>query len=73
MLMLASQPYFYEYAKAVKLNAYIMCETFKKEGYDIVSGGTQSHMFILDLTSKNISGKVVADELEKNGIVGNKN
>lgn len=69
----ASQPYFYEYAKAVKLNAYVMCETFKKEGYDVVSGGTQSHMFILDLTSKNISGKVVADELEKNGIVVNKN
>ena len=50
-----------------------MSEVFMKAGYNVITGGTDSHMFLVDLSDKSISGKEAADRLEANGITVNKN
>lgn len=64
-----------EYISKVVLNTYTMCEQFKKMGYEIVSGGTDNHLFMIDLTNThpNVTGKMVQDALEEKGIAVNKN
>jgi glycine hydroxymethyltransferase len=64
-----------EYISNVILNTYTMCEQFKKMGYEIVSGGTDNHLFMIDLTNThpNVTGKMVQDALEEKGIAVNKN
>ena len=47
-----------EYQKQVLINAKTMADEMLKRGYDIVSGGTKNHLFVLDLVKKNISGKL---------------
>lgn len=69
----ALQPEFKEYAKQVKINAHTMAETFMLSGVNIVSGGTKSHMFTIDLTNERLSGREYADLLETHGITVNKN
>jgi len=69
----ALQPEFKEYAKKVRDNADAMVHTFLTAGVDIVSGGTESHMFTIDLRKEKLSGREYADLLEKNGITANKN
>ena len=69
----ALQPEFKQYARQVRINADAMAETFIQAGVKIVSGGTKSHMFTIDLTNERLSGREYADLLEKNGIVANKN
>lgn len=69
----ALQPEFKEYAKQVKLNAKTMADTFIAAGIDVVSGGTQCHMFTVDLRNQPLSGRAYADLLEANGITVNKN
>ncbi len=64
----ASTKEFKEYAKEVIKNAKIMAEKFISLGYKIVSGGTDNHMFILDLSNKNLSGKEIEKTLELIGI-----
>ncbi len=66
---LAMEPEFREYQKQVILNSKAMAETFKQLGYRIVSGGTDNHLFILDLRSKNITGKEAEDRLNQAGII----
>lgn len=69
----ALQPEFKVYAKNVRENAQAMAEEFISQGVNIVSGGTQSHLFTIDLRNEKLSGRQYADLLEKNGITANKN
>ncbi|MCX8034600.1 MAG: serine hydroxymethyltransferase, partial [Thermodesulfovibrio sp.] len=61
------------YQRQVVNNAYAMVEVFKKEGFKVVSGGTDNHMFLLDLSQLEITGKDVESLLESINIVVNKN
>ena len=69
----ASEPAFGKYIDEVIQNARTMAKVFMKAGYNVITGGTDSHVFLLDLSDKNISGKEAADRLEENGITVNKN
>lgn len=70
----ASTPEFKEYSKQVVLNAQTLANSLSKLGYKIVSGGTDNHLFLVDVfSSVNISGKEAGDILDKAGITVNKN
>lgn len=69
----ALQPEFKMYAKRIRINAHAMAQTFLDAGVDIVSGGTQCHMFTVDLRNEKLSGREYADLLETHGITVNKN
>lgn len=71
----ALRPEFKTYAQMVVVNAKTMAEEFVKMGYDVVTNGTDNHMFLLDFskTHPNLTGKMVQDELDKHGITLNKN
>ena len=69
----ANTPEFKEYCVKVKENANHMCDIFRDNNITILTGGTDSHLVLLDLSDKNHSGKVIADKLEENGITVNKN
>ena len=69
----ASEPAFGKYIDEVIENARTMAKVFMKAGYNVITGGTDSHVFLLDLSDKKISGKEAADRLEENGITVNKN
>ncbi len=69
----ALQPEFKSYARDVRLNAAAMAEEFINAGIDVVSGGTESHLFTIDLRKEKLSGKQYADLLEHHGITVNKN
>jgi len=70
---LAAQPDFIQYQKQVIKNAQAMAAMFTSLGYRIVSGGTDNHLFIVDLRNKNITGKAAEDLLSKAGIYVNRN
>jgi glycine hydroxymethyltransferase len=61
------------YILKVKKNAEIMAKEFIKKGYDIISNGTDNHMMLIDLRSKNIDGKSAEHALEVADITVNKN
>ena len=69
----ALQPNFIQYCRQIVINAKILSETLLNLGYDIVSGGTDTHLVLIDLTQKGISGKKAEVTLEKAGITTNKN
>lgn len=69
----ALRPEFKIYAKNVLDNSRAMANRLKKHGLDIISGGTDCHLFVLDLTKINITGKIAEKELEAAGITCNKN
>jgi glycine hydroxymethyltransferase len=69
----ALQPEFKLYAKRIRINAHAMVQTFLDAGVDVVSGGTQCHMFTVDLRKEQLSGRQYADLLEEHGITVNKN
>ena len=69
----ALDPSFTDYSKQVKLNAKIMADCLTKKGYDIISGGTDNHCMLIDLTSKSISGKQAENSLVQADITANKN
>lgn len=64
---------FKEYCVKVKENANHMCDIFRDNNIPILTGGSDSHLILIDLSDKNHSGKVIADKLEENGITVNKN
>jgi glycine hydroxymethyltransferase len=64
---------FVKYQTQVKANAQAMAKAFTEKGYDIVSGGTDNHLLLLDLRNKNISGKKAEITLGKVDITVNKN
>ena len=66
-------PQFKEYAKQVVNNAQVLGETLVKRGLALVSGGTDTHLVLVDLRPKNLTGDVVTTALEKAHITCNKN
>lgn len=64
---------FFQYAMQVKKNAQAMAAAFVKRGYNIISGGTDNHMMLIDLRNKGISGKEAENALVKAEITVNKN
>ena len=69
----ALQPEFKEYAAQIIKNAKVLAETLQKDGFRIVSGGTDNHLMLVDLTSKNITGKEAQNVLDEVNITANKN
>ena len=67
------QPEFRVYATQVKNNAQAFAKALLAKGYDIVSGGTDNHLMLIDLRNKNISGKKAENTLVKADITLNKN
>ena len=64
---------FKDYAEQVMKNAKVLSESLKSLGYQIVSGGTDNHLMLVNLTNKNVSGKKVEKALELAGVTVNKN
>ena len=64
---------FKEYQRQIIKNAKRLSGALEKKGYRIVSGGTDNHLFMVDLTSKGLSGKEAQESLEASGIMINKN
>jgi glycine hydroxymethyltransferase len=69
----AAQPAFKDYARKVVANAHALAEALMAKGFDVVSGGTDNHLILIDLSNKNVSGKVAARALDKAGIELNYN
>lgn len=69
----ASQPEFRLYAAQVVANARRLAEELVERGFDLVSGGTDNHLILIDLTSKEIGGKPAAQALDRAGLVANYN
>ncbi|MFB7028761.1 MULTISPECIES: serine hydroxymethyltransferase [unclassified Streptomyces] len=69
----AAQPSFRTYAHAVVANAKALAEALLARGLDLVSGGTDNHLILMDLTSRQVPGKIAAKALDRAGIVVNHN
>jgi len=69
----ALKPEFKIYAQQIIDNAKTLSNTLKEKGYKIVSGGTDNHVFLVDLTNKEITGKAAENALHSAGITVNKN
>jgi len=69
----ALQDEFFTYARQLQKNANAMADAFVKRGYNIISGGTDNHMMLIDLRNKGISGKDAENALVKAEITVNKN
>jgi len=69
----ALQPSFREYAAQVVANAKTLAEGLLGHGFDLVSGGTDNHLILVDLRSKGLTGKLAEAALEHAGITVNKN
>ena len=69
----ANKPAFKKYSGQVIKNAKIFADEMKKQGWRIISGGTDTHLFLIDTWQKNIGGKEASEILEKAGIIVNKN
>jgi glycine hydroxymethyltransferase len=72
-LLEASQPDFKDYAKQVVKNAQALAAALITRGYAIVSGGTDSHLMLVDLRKKGITGKDAEQLLDRAAITVNKN
>ena len=66
-------PEFLTYQQQVQKNAQAMAKAFTDKGYQIISGGTDNHLMLIDLRNKNISGKKAEQVLEHADITANKN
>jgi glycine hydroxymethyltransferase len=62
-----------QYAKQIQTNAQAMAKAFVGKGYNIISGGTDNHLMLIDLRNKNITGKKAQETLDKAHITVNKN
>jgi glycine hydroxymethyltransferase len=68
-----AQPAYQEYAKNVIANCQVLAASLEEEGMRAVSGGTQTHLALIDIRSTNVSGKVADQRCGLAGIVLNKN
>ena len=73
MLGEALRPEFKAYAKAVRDNARLLAATLAERGLAIVSGGTDTHLMLVDLRPKKLTGRIAEVALERAGITCNKN
>ena len=69
----AMQPEFKEYAKQIVKNAKTLAEELLSKGYNLVTGGTETHLLLINLENKNVTGKQAESALSKAGITVNKN
>jgi len=69
----ALKPEFKDYAKQIVKNAKTLAEGLMDHGFDLVSGGTDNHLILIDMTNKNVSGKEAEEVLDEVGITVNKN
>lgn len=69
----ALQPEFKEYAKQIIVNAQTLADALQEEGFTIVSGGTDTHVLLVDLRTVGLTGKVAEHVLDEVGITCNKN
>ncbi|GAB3590106.1 hypothetical protein GCM10027407_08400 [Acetobacter peroxydans] len=69
----ALKPEFRAYQEAVRRNAEVLAEVLVERGFDIVTGGTDSHLLLVDLRPKKVTGKAAEHALERAGITANKN
>ena len=69
----ANSESFRNYSRQTVNNAKALCNRLIKNGFKIVSGGTDCHMILVDLTSKNVTGKAAEESLDRAGITCNKN
>src|SRR5450432_1338694 len=69
----AARPAFKDYAKLIVSNARVIAAELMAKGYEVVSGGTDNHLILVDLTNKNVSGKIAARALDRAGIELNYN
>jgi glycine hydroxymethyltransferase len=69
----AAKPEFRDYAHAIVANAKALAEALTERGFDLVSGGTDNHLLLVDLTNKEIAGKPAAQALDRAGIELNYN
>jgi len=68
----AMKPSFKKYQKQIILNAKAMADEFQKQGIRVISGGTDNHLMVIDISSFNIGSKEIQDELDKVGIYINR-
>ena len=69
----AMEPAFRQYAEKVIANAAALAESLRRHGFDMVSGGTDNHLVLVDLRNKGITGKELQDKLDSVHITLNKN
>jgi glycine hydroxymethyltransferase len=69
----ALQPSFKDYQRQILANAQVMADTLSREGFRLVSGGTDNHLMLVDVFSKGVTGKEAEQALEKANITVNKN
>ena len=69
----ASKPSFKEYGLKVVANAKVLADELLARGFKLVTGGTDNHLVLIDLTNKNVTGKIAAKALDRAGLVGNYN
>ncbi|HHH14095.1 MAG TPA: serine hydroxymethyltransferase [candidate division WWE3 bacterium] len=69
----ALQPEFREYSQQIVKNAVKLAQELKNFGFNLVSGGTANHLLLIDVTNKAPDGRIVAESLEKAGIIVNYN
>jgi glycine hydroxymethyltransferase len=69
----ASRPEFKDYARAVVENARVLAAELKARGFGVITGGTDNHLMLVDVTSKGVTGKPLAHALDVAGIVLNYN
>ena len=69
----AAQPDFPAYARQIVANAQVLAAALADRGYDLVSGGTDNHLILIDLTNKGVAGKPAAQALDRAGIELNYN
>jgi glycine hydroxymethyltransferase len=69
----ALQPGFTDYARQIIKNAQALSAALMSRGYNIISGGTDNHLMLIDLRNKNVTGKAAQEALDESGITVNKN
>jgi glycine hydroxymethyltransferase len=69
----ASSSEFKKYGRQIVRNSKVLASELLKYGFNLISGGTDNHLILIDLRNKNISGKQAQERLEKAGIMVNKN
>jgi len=69
----AMKPSFKKYQKQIILNAKAMADEFRKQGVRVISGGTDNHLMVIDITPFEMNSKKIQDELDKVGIYVNRN
>ncbi|MFO0616837.1 MAG: serine hydroxymethyltransferase [Polyangiaceae bacterium] len=69
----AAHPTFKEYARRIVENARVLGEALVERGFSLITGGTDNHLLLIDMTPKKIAGKPYAQALDRAGIVGNYN